>query len=551
MGPRSRLSTRPDRVSSSCPCEVGSLTARSAVYEDLGVRQAPFRLASKEVLLLRPGGTLAAANITKYQAAQLVLDDVTLVVPPRSRIGLVGPNGAGKSTLLRILAGLEEPDKGSVRRTPPDLSVGYLPQEPADLSSSGTSGGEAARARLAAFLRRTLDAFLLDEPTNDLDFSGLDWLERSIAKLPASVVLVSHDRDFLDRAVDRIVELDEWTHGTTEYVGGWSAYEQARANALRRQREAYELYAREKGRLEEQLRRMQRWEERGYGQGRKKKRTKDVKRRFGARIERLARTEKPYEPWELRLDLAPERRGGDVVVRLERAGVERDSFRLGPLDLELGWADRLAILGPNGSGKTTLLEAILGRIPLAAGTRWTGPGVVLGEVAQQRSELSHGKLLSIFTPAARLSEEDARTLLAKFGLGADHVLREAGSLSPGERTRALIALLAARGVNCLVLDEPTNHLDVAAIEELERALDSFEGTVMLVTHDRRFLAGFPRYADAGAAAPRASARPYLNSVQMRFPCRREDFALFPCPLKGVEDTWVSESVFCSSRPARS
>src|SRR6266545_6044017 len=125
------------------------------------------------------------------------------------------------------------------------------------------------------------------------------------------------------------------------------------------------------------------------------------------------------------------------------------------------------------------------------------------------------------------------------------------SLSPGERTRALIALLAARGVNCLVLDEPTNHLDVAAIEELERALDSFEGTVMLVTHDRRFLAGFPRYADAGAAAPRASARPYLNSVQMRFPCRREDFALFACPLKGVEDTWVSESVFCSSRPARS
>ena len=511
----------------------------------------------------RPSGTLAAANITKHHAAQLVLSDVTLVVPPRSRIGLVGPNGAGKSTLLRILAGIEEPDAGTVRRLPAGLAVGYLPQEsdadPAEslgaylgrrtgvaaaaaemdelarrlegepklaerhaaaldrflllgggdlearagtvcaevgLSASldapfgGLSGGEAARAQLAAVLLARFDVFLLDEPTNDLDFAGLDRLERFVRNLQGSVVVVSHDRDFLDRTVERVVELDEWTHHATEFAGGWTEYEQARAQALRRQAEAYGAYEGERSRLEEQLRRMQQWEERGYGQGRKKKKTKDVKKSIGGRIERLGAVDKPYEPWELRLELTPQSRGGDVVARLDRAVVERGSFRLGPLDLELSWADRLAIVGPNGSGKTTLLDAILGRLPLAEGTRRLGPGVVLGEVAQQRSELAQGPLLPAFTKAGGLNEEAARTLLAKFGLGADHVLRDGGSLSPGERTRALIALLAARGVNCLVLDEPTNHLDVAAIEELERALDVFPGTVLLVTHDRRFLAGF-------------------------------------------------------------
>jgi ATPase subunit of ABC transporter with duplicated ATPase domains len=452
---------------------------------------------------------LAAAHISKYHAAQLVLHDVTLVVPPRSRIGLVGPNGVGKSTLLRILAGEEEPDEGTIRRTPPGLAVGYLPQE--DHSASRASGGEAARARLGDFLRRPLGVFLLDEPTNDLDFDGLDWLERSLARLEGAVVLISHDRDFLDRSVDRIVELDEWTHGATEFAGGWSDYERMRANALRRQQETYEQYEGEKTRIEEQLRRMQRWEQQGYGQGRKKKRTKDVKKRFGGRSERLEQVDKPYEPWELRIPLAAHRRSGDVVLRLKHAVAERSSFVLGPLDLELGWAERLALVGPNGSGKSTLIDVLAGRLPLSSGQLWLGPGVVVGELTQRRGELARGQLLPLFTGASELTEEDARALLAKFGLGADHVRRDAASLSPGERTRALLALLAARGVNCLILDEPTNHLDVPAIEELERALDAFGGTVLLITHDRRFLRSFrttqtlalsPSRAPDAVAAPR-------------------------------------------------
>ena len=431
-------------------------------------------------------GSLVAAGVSKSYGAEPALTDVSLVVPPRARIGLVGPNGAGKSTLLRLLAGLEEPDAGRIRRTPAALAVGYLAQERD--GAGARSGGEEARAALTAVLRGGFDVLLLDEPTNDLDFAGLAWLERALASHPGSAVVVSHDRAFLDRTVTRIVELDEWTRGATEYSGGWSEYEAERVRRRDRHHHRWEASVTERRRIEEQARRMAEWERRGYGQGRKKKKSKDVKRTYGAKLARVETVEKPYEPWELHLALAPAARSGDVVVRLEHAVVERGTFTLGPLDLEVGWGERLAIAGPNGSGKTTLLDALLGRLPLAAGSRLLGAGVVLGELEQDRAALTGPQtLLEVFRD---FEEGMARTLLAKFGLGADDVLRAASSLSPGERTRAGLALLTARGVNCLVLDEPTNHLDVEAIEELERALADYDGTVLLVTHDRRFLEAF-------------------------------------------------------------
>jgi ATPase subunit of ABC transporter with duplicated ATPase domains len=434
----------------------------------------------------RQAGSLVAAGVSKSYGAELVLADVDLVVPPRARTGLVGPNGAGKSTLLRLLAGLEEPDAGRIRRTPPSLTVGYLAQE--RNGGSMRSGGEEARAALAELVRGGFDVLLLDEPTNDLDFAGLAWLERSLASHPGSVVVISHDRAFLDRTVTRIVELDEWTRGAREYSGGWSDYEAERERRRERHYRRWEASVAERRRIEEQQRQMAEWERRGYGQGRKKKKSKDVKRTYGAKLARVETVEKPYEPWELRLELSPASRSGDVVVRLEHAVVERGSFRLGPLDLEVGWGDRLAIAGQNGSGKTTLLDALLGRLPVAAGNRLLGQGVILGELEQDRAALSGSQtLLEVFRD---FEEGTARTLLAKFGLGADDVPRAAESLSPGERTRAGLALLTARGVNCLILDEPTNHLDVEAIEELERALAAYDGTVVLVTHDRRFLEAF-------------------------------------------------------------
>jgi ATPase subunit of ABC transporter with duplicated ATPase domains len=174
------------------------------------------------------------------------------------------------------------------------------------------------------------------------------------------------------------------------------------------------------------------------------------------------------------------------VARLTDAVVQRGEFTLGPIDVEIGWAERVAILGPNGSGKTTLLNALLGRLPLTAGAQWLGPGVVVGEIDQARASLDTSEpALDAFVRASGLArQQDARSLLAKFGLSAEHVRRTTASLSPGERTRAV---LMARGTNCLVLDEPTNHLDLQAIEQLEQAIETFDGTLLLVTHDRRLL----------------------------------------------------------------
>jgi len=211
-------------------------------------------------------------------------------------------------------------------------------------------------------------------------------------------------------------------------------------------------------------------------------------RRTERALARLTAVEKPWEGWDLRLRIAEASRSGQVVARLDGAVVERGAFRLGPVDLEVDRGDRVAVVGPNGGGKTTLLGALLGRIPVTSGAQWLGPGVVVGELDQTRDRLATDRpLVESFPAATGLLVPDARTLLAKFGLGANEVQRRLSSLSPGERTRAVLALLAARGVNTLVLDEPTNHLDLPAIEQLEQALETFDGTLLLVTPDRALL----------------------------------------------------------------
>ncbi|WJV45102.1 ABC-F family ATP-binding cassette domain-containing protein [Streptomyces flavofungini] len=447
----------------------------------------------------RPGETVQAflARRTGVTAAQAAMDEATELLVA----GAPGADDAYALSLERWLAlggaDLEE----RAEEVTGSLGLGVRLDQP----MTALSGGQAARAGLASLLLSRYDVFLLDEPTNDLDLAGLDRLESFVRGLRAGTVVVSHDREFLTRTVTKVLELDLAQQQINLFGGGYEAYLEEREVARRHARDDYEEYADKRAALQDRAQMQRTWMDKGVKNARRKATDSDkLGRKFRSEasekqaakarqtqrmIERLDVVEEPRKEWQLRMEIAAAPRSGTVVATLRGAVVRRGSFALGPVDLQLDWADRVAITGANGSGKSTLLAALLGRAAVAEGHAALGSGVVVGEVDQARA-LFHGaeSLLDAFRAAVPDTDPaDVRTLLAKFGLKADHVLRPAVTLSPGERTRAALALLQGRGVNLLVLDEPTNHLDLPAIEQLESALDSYTGTLLLVTHDRRML----------------------------------------------------------------
>ncbi|NUS36612.1 MAG: ABC-F family ATP-binding cassette domain-containing protein [Pseudarthrobacter sp.] len=523
--------------------------------------------------------TLVAKDVSGGHGHRVLFSALSLTVAPGDVVGVVGANGAGKSTLLRLLAGVDQPQEGSISLAPSDAFVGWLPQEhdripgetvagyiarrtgcagattemeataealgagapgsddaysrafdrwmasgaadledrmPAVLADlgldagpdalmTGLSGGQAARAALAALLLSRFDVVLLDEPTNDLDLAGLATLEAFVKGLRGGVVLVSHDREFLARCVTRVVELDLAQNSVAVYDGGYDAFLEERAVARRHAREKYEEFAATKADLVARARTQREWSSQGVRNAMKKNPDNDKIRRAAStessekqaqkvrqmesRIARLDVVEEPRKEWQLQFSIGTAPRSSAVVATLRNAVARQGDFTLGPVNLQLNGGERIGITGPNGAGKSTLLRLLLGTQEPDDGDASMGASVAVGEIDQARGLLDGGRNLADAVEAvlADWTSADVRTLLAKFGLKADHTSRTVDSLSPGERTRAALALLQARGVNLLVLDEPTNHLDLPAIEQLEEALESYEGALLLVTHDRRLL----------------------------------------------------------------
>ena len=540
--------------------------------------------------------SLSLFGIAASFGARPLFAGLDLTLGPGDVTALVGANGSGKTTLLRIVAGEHQPDAGTVRFSPPDATLGYLPQslpaagesilgyaarrtgvtaaqrefeQAADaLAADGPgvadrydralarwlalggadldvrlvevlaqldltvgldrplgslSGGQAARVSLASILVSRYDLLLLDEPTNNLDADGLAALTDFVRHQSAPVLIASHDRAFLDAVATSVLELDEVQQQVNHYTGGWTAYRAAKTLARAQAEQAYQAYLDQREELIAQARHKTEWASKGrakaakLGPGMKleKKYREDRARRMDQRaarvrdaVERLPEVEQPRKEWELRYSIRAATPSAEVVLSLDRLLVGNGSFEVGPVSTQVVRGDRVALIGANGSGKTTLLEALLGVRPVASGRISWGTRVVVGLLDQARDTIGGGRPL-LEVVATALGETDAaavRTLLAKFGLGSEHVGRPCDSLSLGERTRAALAVLQGRAVNVLVLDEPTNHLDAAAIEQLQEALAGFGGTLLIVSHDRALLDAlapnltwrFSRREDAGS-----------------------------------------------------
>jgi ATP-binding cassette subfamily F protein 3 len=550
---------------------------------------------------------LQVSNLSKAYGDDVVLEDVSFVVNPGERVGLVGPNGCGKTTLLRIIVGQEQPDRGFVRFSPADVTVGYLAQalefepgatvgdvmrqaveglheagrqvealaqqmaitqgdglaclmdeyadalarfeaaggyavhhdmdallaglglEAVDQATPVTilSGGQKTRLGLACLLQIRPQLLLLDEPTNHLDIEALEWLESFLAAYDGAVIVVSHDRTFLDRTVHTILELDPLTHGVTVYPGNYSGYWQAKERELEKQWTAFKDQQGRIARMEADIRGLAthaRRIERGTTHFHYRKIAKGLARRAVVqkrRLERLleseGRIEKPRPTWQMKLAFSDTPVSGKDVLLLEDLTMGYDGQPLfADVSLTLRRGERVVLVGPNGSGKTTLLRGIVGQVAPLVGRIRLGANVRVGYYSQEQEGLDEtSNAFEEIRRVALMGETEARSFLHYFLFKGDDVFVPVGSLSFGERTRLALAKLVAAGCNLLLLDEPINHLDIPSRERFEQGLSAFEGTVLAVVHDRYFI---ERFATGLWSVEEGTIRFYIDLEDFRRGC---------------------------------
>ena len=547
---------------------------------------------------------LQVSSLSKAYGDDVILEDVSFVVNPDERVGLVGPNGCGKTTLLRIIVGQEQPDRGSVRFSPADVTVGYLAQAlefelgatvgdvmrqaveglreaerqvealaqqmaiaqgdelaptmdkyadalvrfeaaggyrvphevDAILAGLGLdavdqatlvailSGGQKTRLGLACLLQARPQLLLLDEPTNHLDIEALEWLESFLADYDGAVIVVSHDRTFLDRTVHTILDLDPLTHTVTVYPGNYSQYWQAKERERGKHWAAYKDQQERIVRMEADIRGLAthaRRIERGTTHFHYRKIAKGLARRAVVqkrRLERLLeseeRIEKPKPTWQMKLAFSDTPISGKDVLLLEDLAMGYDGQPLfADVNLTLRRGERVVLVGPNGSGKTTLLRGIVGEVSPLAGRIRLGANVRVGHYSQEQEGLDEASnAFEEIRRVAPMGETEARSFLHYFLFKGDDVFVPVGSLSFGERARLALAKLVAAGCNLLLLDEPINHLDIPSRERFEQGLAVFEGTVLAVVHDRYFI---ERFATGLWSVEGSTIRRYIDLEELR------------------------------------
>ncbi|WP_299092918.1 ribosomal protection-like ABC-F family protein [uncultured Metabacillus sp.] len=472
---------------------------------------------------------LQVRNLKKVFGEKIVLNDLSFDLYKGERIGLVGSNGAGKTTLANILYGSLAPDEGNIKRNN-DLRIGYLLQSvdysvndfnylSAEFLESASelgltkiqtweqerfhhlSGGEKLKIALAQIWSSNPDILILDEPTNHLDFQGVHWLISQLENFRGTVIIISHDRFFLDKTVTKIFDLD---HGKlTKYNGNYSAYHKEKKKRYEDQLHQFEVQQKYKANVESQITQLQQWSGKAHRTMRDQEgfkeyhgvKAKKIDKAIKSKMKRLNKEleknkiEMPQEEKKVRFQFETNRKRGKRIVEAKHlTKMFGDRFLFKDSHFYVNHSERIGIVGPNGSGKTTFLNMLLEKETLTSGELIKSPSLKIAYLSQDVADMA---LSQTGIEALQITAKDklfqARTILANMGMKADKISQQIGTLSLGERTRIKLTNMLMSEYDVLILDEPTNHLDLASREQLEETLSEFTGTLLIVSHDYYFM----------------------------------------------------------------
>ena len=427
---------------------------------------------------------LNISNLSKSYVGQSVLKEVSFHLEEKEKAAIVGINGSGKTTLLRCILGIEEADEGGIAFSK-DKKMAYLAQQHADMEQEdeeyeSLSGGQKTKKRLEEILMEKPDLLILDEPTNHLDIGSIQWLEKVLKRYDGAVLLVSHDRYFLDKIVTKVIDLERGK--ARMYQGNYTEYVEKKKMIREAERKAYENQQAEIKHQEAVIEKLKQFN-----------REKSIKRaesreKLLSKVERLEQPEDLQN--EMRLLFMPREASGNDVLVAKDLGKSFDGKRLfshGTFSIQRG--EHVAVIGDNGTGKTTLLKILNGLIQADEGEFRLGSKVKIAYYDQEHAVLHMEKTLfdEIQDTYPDMNNTRVRNVLAAFLFTGDDVYKKVGDLSGGERGRVSLAKLMLSDANFLILDEPTNHLDIQGKEVLEEAIRNYEGTVLYVSHDRYFI----------------------------------------------------------------